>query len=172
MCRAAAKLSRTGSTACSFRLWTATFWPMRSLICSGTVSAAKPWGNALAPSRANSSPRIALFAKRWAFMQKHSTTDGEGSVGLDPAAAREKQPQIKRNIGGAEKQRRRDEPPRLPPEEQGGRGAAQGQEPAEGRDPAVQSGQRRGVGDVAGPRQPRVDHLMHVHPVRLSCRLR
>src|SRR5947209_3985074 len=61
---------------------------MRSLNCSGTASAGKPWGNALAPWRANSSPRIALFAKRWAFMPKHSTTDGETCVRLAASAAR------------------------------------------------------------------------------------
>src|SRR5207245_9287451 len=52
------------------------------------ADAGKPGGHALAPWRANSSPRIALFAKRWAFMPKHSTTDGETCVRLAASAAR------------------------------------------------------------------------------------
>src|SRR5437867_3486136 len=79
---------------------------------------------------------------------------------------------IEQKVTRAKDYARGDEPPRLPPEQQGGHGAAQGHQPAERRDPAVQSGQRRWVGAVrAVPRQSHVDHLVHVHAVRLSGRL-
>ena len=91
--------------------------------------------------RQDSSPRrhtrCAATARSW-----HSRwRDRLLLVGPMASAAREKQPEIKRNVGGAKKERRRNEPARLPPEQQGGHGATQGHEPAERRDPAVQSSQ-------------------------------